>query len=177
MRTVGFCGVVAASVLLAGCGTKDQVEKAFAAKYEKDLCLQVAESFPVSVTYQTDVSEAPEAAWIQPLVKEGILVQGEVTKGGEESAPVYTTSFDVSEEGRSYLVDNRLCYGKTEVDRVISSREYSTAGKRFLDAQVLLRHTVTASWAGNPDLKPFVKSGRETVQRTLSRTDEGWYLP
>ncbi|MGK2286121.1 hypothetical protein [Pedomonas sp. V897] len=185
MRSSGIYGVLTACILLAACGAKDQVEKAFEAKYAKDLCLQLADSFPITVTYQTDLSEAPEAGWIQALVKEGVLVPGAVTQSaeasapqsGEASAPLNMAAFDLSEEGRAYLRDNRLCYGKTEVDRVLTTREYATGAKRFLDAQVLLRHVVTAPWANNPDLKQYVKSGRETVQRTLSRTDDGWMLP
>ena len=176
MKKAGLYGVIAACVLLVGCGSTDEVEKAFAAKYAKDLCVQLADSFPVSITYQNDISEAPESAWIQALVKEGVLTQGDVTQTGTAPALMNTAMFDLSEEGRTYLRDNQLCYGKTEVDRVLTTREYGDGAKRFLDAQVLLRHVVTAPWASNPDLKQYVKSGRETVERTLSRSDDGWLL-
>ncbi|MCH8685235.1 hypothetical protein [Pedomonas mirosovicensis] len=176
MKTSGLIGVLSACVLLVGCDSGSEVKQAFMAKYGKDLCLEVAESFPFSITYQNDISEAPESRWALPLVEEGVLTEGEVMESGTPPMVLKTVSFDLSEQGRSFLQDNRLCYGKTEVDRILNTREYGESGKRFLDAQVVLMHVVTAPWAKNPALKGQIKSGREVVERTLRGSEDGWIL-
>jgi len=176
MKSSAWVGVIAASVLLSACGSEGEIEKAFAARYSKDLCMQVGEGFPLSLIYENDLSEAADARWVQALVNEGVLVPGEVSQSGEPPALLNSATFDLSEEGRAYLRENMLCYGKTEVDRVINYREYGEGERRFLDAQVALRHTVTAPWASNPDLKSHIKSGREVIERTMRRTENGWEL-
>lgn len=176
MKSSAWVGVIAASLLLSACGNEGEIEKAFVAKYGKELCMQVGEGFPLSLMYENDISEAADAKWVQALVNEGVLVAGEVTQSGAPPSVLNNATFDLSEEGRSYLRENMLCYGKTEVDRVISSREYGEGDRRFLEAQVALRHVVTAPWAANADLKGYVKSGREVVERTMKWSDNGWEL-
>src|SRR5690606_18311626 len=114
MNRAGLIGV-AACVMLVGCGAGDEVEKAFSAKYAKDLCIEVADSFPLSITYQNDISEAPEATLVQALVKEGLLTPGAINQVGTPPAIMNTATFDLNDQGRTYLRENQLCYGKTEV--------------------------------------------------------------
>lgn len=176
MKNSAWVGVVAISFLLSACGSDTEIEQAFTAKYGKDLCMEVADGFPLSLMYQNDISEAADAGWVQALVKEGVLVAGDVSQTGTPPSILNSANFDLSEEGRTYLRDNTLCYGKTEVDRVINYREYGAGDQRFLDAQVALRHVITAPWANNPDLKGHIKSGREVIERTMRWSDNGWQL-
>lgn len=176
MKSSALLGVLAASLLLSACGSEQEIEQAFVAKYGKDLCMEVASGFPLSVMYEKDISEASDARWVQALVQEGVLVPGEVSQSGTPPAVLNTASFDLSEQGRTFLRENMLCYGKTEVDRIINYREYGEGDRRFLDAQVALKHVVTAPWANNPDLKGRVKSGREVIQRTMRWSENGWQL-
>jgi len=176
MKSSAWVGVVAVSLLLSACGSENEIEQAFVAKYGKDLCMEVADGFPISLTYQNDISEAADAKWVQTLVEEGVLVAGEVSQSGTPPSVLNSANFDLSEQGRTFLRDNMLCYGKTEVDRVINYREYGDGERRFLDAQVALRHVVTAPWANNPELRTRVKTGREVVERTMSWSENGWQL-
>lgn len=176
MKNTVVLGVVAASLLLGGCGSEGDIKRAFDAKYGKELCLEVPSGFPVSVTYEKDISEAAEAGWLQALVKEGVLVAGAASPNGAGSSTFQSMQFDLSDQGRSFARENMLCYGKTEVERVINYREYGEGERRFLDAQVALRHVVTAPWANNPDLRNQIKTGREVIQRTMRWSDNGWQL-
>lgn len=176
MRNSVVLGVVAASLLLAGCGSERDIKKAFDAKYGKELCLELPSGFPISITYEKDISEAVDAAWLQALVNEGVLVAGAASQDGAGQSAFQSMQFDLSDEGRAFARDNMLCYGKTEVDRVINYREYGDGERRFLDAQVALRHVITAPWANNPDLQGRIKKGREVVQRTMRWSDNGWQL-
>ncbi len=176
MKSSALLGVVAASLLLSGCGSEGEIEKVFVAKYGKELCMEVASGFPLSVMYENDISEAADARWVQALVQEGVLVAGEVSQTGAPPSVLNNANFDLSEQGRTFVRDNKLCYGKTEVDRVIDYREYHDGDRRLLNAQVALRHVVTAPWANNPDLRGRVKSGREVIQRTMRWSETGWQL-
>lgn len=176
MKSSALLGVIAASLLLSACGSEGDIQKAFVTKYGKDLCMEVASGFPLSIMYENDINEAADAKWVQALVQEGVLVAGEVSQSGAPPAVINSANFDLSEQGRTFARENMLCYGKTEVDRVINYREYGEGDRRFLDAQVALRHVVTAPWANNPDLRGQVKNGREVIQRTMRWSENGWQL-
>lgn len=167
--------------LLAGCGNvESDIRKAFVDRYERENCLAVATGFPFQVRVGTGFFANRDTDWLDALVEGGMLRIVQRPDGRNPlGAPQAAVVLDLTPEGRKRLKDNKLCYGRTAVVKVVDYQgPNKTREGEFLEAEVLLQHHVDGDWVLNPKLGDRVRTGEEKVTRTLVRKAKaGWVLP
>ena len=166
---------------LAGCGNVEtDIRKAFVERYERENCMAVATGFPFQIRVGTGVWANRDAEWLDALVEGGMLKIVQRPEGRHPlGAPQAVVVLDLTPEGRKRLKDNKLCYGRTSVVKVVDYQgPNKTREGEFLEAEVLLQHHVDGDWALNPKLGDRVRTGEEKVTRTLvKKAKAGWVLP
>jgi hypothetical protein len=176
-RPARFAGV-ALAVVLAGCGgveseIRDAISKDLAAKGN---CLD--HKFPVTVQIGPGLfgTRADLLKEYQALDQSGVIrsvsQQPRMMAGGIR---VNEVRLDLTDVGRKSVREGRLCYGRSEVVKVIDYTDAKTPdGARLVRARVLLKHHVDAEWARDPVFSNQVESGEEQSEYALMKTNKGW---
>lgn len=177
LRPVRIAGV-ALAVLLVACSSveseiRDAIGKDLAARGN---CLD--HKFPVTVQVGPGLfgTRADLINEYQALGQAGVIrkvsEQPRMMAGGVR---VDAIRLDLTDAGRKWLREGRLCYGRTEVVKVIDYTEGKAPdGVPLVTARVLLKHDVQAEWARDPSFSSRVKSGEERSEVVLVKTNKGW---
>jgi hypothetical protein len=172
------CAAVALSALLVACGSveseiRDVIGKDLAAKGN---CLD--HKFPVTVLVGPGLfgTRADLIKEYQALDQAGVIrkvsEQPRMMAGGIR---VNEVRLDLTDAGRKSVRDGRLCYGRSEVVKVIDYIDGKAPdGARLVKARVLLKHHVEAEWARDPVFSSQVDSGEEQSEYALVKTNNGW---
>jgi hypothetical protein len=170
----------AALALLGACGNvESDIRRAFVERYEQENCMAVAGASPFQVRAGPGLF-TQDTHWLEALVMGGMLqVVGEPVTRQRHGGAVTTLQFDLTEAGRQRLKDNKLCYGRTTVDKVVDYQgPKATSDGEIIVAEVLLTHHTDGDWARHPALRHKVKAGEEKLSRTLvKKAKAGWSLP
>lgn len=176
-RPVRIAAVVL-TVLVAGCGSveseiRDAISKDLAAKGN---CLD--HKFPVTVQVGPGLfgTRADLLKEYQALDQSGVIrsvsQQPRMMAGGIR---VNEVRLDLTDVGRKSVRDGRLCYGRSEVVKVIDYTDGKAPdGARLVRARVLLKHHVDAEWARDRVFSSQVKSGEQQSEYALMKTNKGW---
>lgn len=176
-RPTRFAGL-ALAVLLAACGS---VESEIRDVIGKDLaatgnCLD--HKFPVTVLVGPGLfgTRADLLNEYQALDRAGVIRSvGQQPRTMAGGVRINEVKLDLTDAGRKALRDGRLCYGRTEVVKVIDYTEGKAPdGARLVKARVLLKHHVDAEWARDPVFSNQVESGEEQSEYALVKTNKGW---
>jgi hypothetical protein len=169
---------VALAVLLVACSSveseiRDVIGKDLAAKGN---CLD--HKFPVTVQVGSGLfgTRADLLNEYQALDRAGVIrsvsQQPRMMAGGVR---INEVRLDLTDAGRKSLRDGRLCYGRSEVVKVIDYTDGKAPdGTRLVKARVLLKHHIDAEWARDPVFKNQVESGEEQSEYALVKTNNGW---
>lgn len=173
-RIAGF----ALAVLLVACSSveseiRDVIGKDLAARGN---CLD--HKFPVTVhigpgffSTRADLLKEYQALEAAGVVR-SVGQQPRMMAGGIR---VNEVRLDLTDAGRKSLRDGRLCYGRSEVVKVIDYTDGKAPdGTRLVKARVLLKHHVEAKWARDPVFSNQVESGEEQSEYALVKTNNGW---
>lgn len=176
-RAGWIAGIVLAA-LLVGCGgieseIRDAIDEHVRARGN---CLD--HKFPVTVQVGPGLfgTRADLLKEYQVLDQAGVIrsviEQPRMLAGGIR---VSVVKLDLTDAGRKSLRDGRLCYGRTEVVKLIDYTEGKAPdGTRLVKARVLLKHHVDAEWARDPVFSSQVESGEEQSEYALMKTNKGW---
>jgi len=165
-----------ACLMLTGCGGEESnIKKALLAEFEQPLCLDVGNSIPFKVVISNPFAGAPNKAWVDILVKEGLVKEIGTSRIGGGLMTVIEGTYDTTPKGKKIQKDNELCYGKTKMVKLVEYTEpQDKGGMKIVQAEVVVKHEITEGWAKDPAFKDRVESGEETLTAFLTKTNKGW---
>lgn len=173
-------------LLLAACGgVEGDIEEAFRQKYEKAICLKLSQP-PFSVKSEDILGSSSDWAMVHALEKKGLFTLGEPVQRGGGFASYQQVNVDLTDKGRKFFRDGRLCYGHTQLKKILDYRRNEQNGT--IDAEALLQHEFE-DWAVQPEFEQFIKKssspfsglpekpGEEKVaDRLVEMEKAGWVI-
>lgn len=164
-----------ACLMLTGCGDDGAIKKALKEDIEQPLCMEVGRQIPFTLTISGPYVSAQEIAWLDVLVKEGLVKQTDTVTRGSGFLATVDGTFDVTSKGKKIQKDNMLCYGKGKMLEIVDYTEpQDKGGMKIVRATVRIRNDITEKWANDPAFKNRVESGEETITAFLTKTNKGW---
>jgi hypothetical protein len=167
-----------ACLMLAGCGGEESdIKKALVARYEKPLCVEVGNAIPFTIVTDSPFGGAPDKAWVTVLEKAGIVKETATSQRGSGPMAIKQTTYDVTSKGKKVQQGNKLCYGQTKFVKLVEySKPREQNGATFISAKSLLKYEITEEWAKDPAFRNRVKSGEQSMNDDLVKTNKGWSM-